>query len=329
MTLTLVIGDLHLTDRAEDNYRWDTVRQAAALVKKRKINQVFLLGDLADRKDRHSGAFTNRVVDVLLSLTNLGGAQVFIMMGNHDKPVSGEPFWSWMSLVPNLTFITSRVYRNRAALYGNCSDPSLWEEPNTQIDAIFMHQTIGSPVAENGVVLDDGQALPAWAAGLPVYAGDVHVPQKCGNITYIGAPHPIKFGDSYDTNFYVFGNDWGAYEKVPVDTIRKHSLVIRSYEDLAAAEVSGGDQVKITIDVSAADPLIWTAINVRAAEWAQQRGVLLSSVNIQLTGANSEKVVQSAGEYSHAESLRKFCAEEGLGQDFQDFALALFEEEKG
>ena len=80
----ILITDLHLTEKQEDQYRfnifpWLVTRHS----KDKSIRAVFILGDLTDRKDNHSAWFVNKIVSSLRALT-AHFDDVFILKGNHD-----------------------------------------------------------------------------------------------------------------------------------------------------------------------------------------------------------------------------------------------------
>ena len=49
----LIITDLHLTDVPAENYRWDVFKHAKTELGKNKYDELFILGDLFDKKDKH------------------------------------------------------------------------------------------------------------------------------------------------------------------------------------------------------------------------------------------------------------------------------------
>src|ERR1035441_7279011 len=100
----LIFSDPHLTDNPLEEYRWTFLEQKLpALIAEHRIDTVWCLGDVVDRKDRHSGELVNRLVSAVLALQT----PLNILMGNHDGPNADNPaYWSFLSTLPNVKYIT-------------------------------------------------------------------------------------------------------------------------------------------------------------------------------------------------------------------------------
>src|ERR1039458_1280582 len=89
----LLTCDPHLTDNPIEAYRWKVFNFIKEACKKYNVNHIFILGDLSDRKDRHSSELLNRLARSLSNLHDETGAQIWISGGNHDDPLNGVPYW--------------------------------------------------------------------------------------------------------------------------------------------------------------------------------------------------------------------------------------------
>ncbi|RPI87194.1 MAG: hypothetical protein EHM40_23155, partial [Chloroflexi bacterium] len=76
----LVTSDLHLTDRPRDAHRFGLFKWLAKKQRKHGVKATFILGDITDKKDNHSSALVNRVVNELTQLE----PPVYVLKGNHD-----------------------------------------------------------------------------------------------------------------------------------------------------------------------------------------------------------------------------------------------------
>ena len=59
--MILVIGDLHLTDQPKDAYRFGIFKWIKKQIEKHQPEYTVILGDLTDKKDKHSAGLVNRI----------------------------------------------------------------------------------------------------------------------------------------------------------------------------------------------------------------------------------------------------------------------------
>ena len=98
----IITSDLHLTDRARDEYRWELFPWLIELVEETGSDEVLILGDLTDAKNNHSAELVNRMVK---ELTNLP-AHVYVLKGNHDYVDPDQPFFGFLNEIPGVRFVT-------------------------------------------------------------------------------------------------------------------------------------------------------------------------------------------------------------------------------
>lgn len=244
MTKQLLTADLHLTDSPADEYRWSLFEWLHT----QYWDELWILGDMTDRKDRHSAILVNRIVDVLRGLVK----PVHIVKGNHDCVDPANPFFRFLDhFRPQIHYHTDpTIFKNLAILPFYPSIDRPWERwpvgwPVAK-QAIF-HGTVTGAKAENGQLLS-GVPPEAFKQYRKVWAGDIHVPQQVGNVEYVGAPYHIHFGDTF-TPRLVCLTDW----ENPVDLhftapIQKLLQVITSQQDVKELEkLPTGTQVKVRI----------------------------------------------------------------------------------
>jgi hypothetical protein len=255
----LLTADLHLTDLPADEYRWQVFRELRRQLRGGACD-IFILGDLCDRKDRHSAALVNRLVAELLALAKAqerfassrkAPPEIHIIMGNHDKPMRGEAFWSFLSHLPRVSFHEQPAeVRGDLLLLPFTPNPAeAWAELDLgAYRAAFIHQPVTGARGENGFSIE-GSPLPEFPKGLRVYAGDIHVPQKVGRVTYVGAPHPIKFGDSYPCRILRLDDSYRIEEEIELRPPGKHMLKLTMADldpgNWGESKLREGDQVKV------------------------------------------------------------------------------------
>ena len=122
---------------------------------KHKVDATFILGDLTDRKDNHSSALVNRVIDELLKLK----PPVYILRGNHDGIDPNNPFFRFLQTIEGLDFVVEPTVLAHGPARGVALIP---HQPNQaaldracgivgpKMPGVFMHQTLDGAMAETG-----------------------------------------------------------------------------------------------------------------------------------------------------------------------------------
>jgi len=285
----ILTADWHLTDKPEDEYRWNIFDVIKSVLIEHP-QPVFILGDITDRADRHRGALVNRLVDSLMALAVQAQHNIVILAGNHDAPALGPHFFNFANelrlatLKGELYYVcTPKMYyhQGKSILLLPWSDNPLeaWKkEIERQIDGVFMHQPVTGAVGENGVRLSDVASLPVFPRSCKIYSGDIHTPQRVGRIEYVGAPFHIKFGDSYKTRILMLNNDLRISKEITVRMMRKHLVETAGFDLPNIEDLEAGDQIKIRASLSPDHMAQWPAQQEKLREWAQKKEVTISSI---------------------------------------------------
>lgn len=253
----ILTSDIHLTDRKEDDYRWGLFGFLKDLVISSSSKRVFILGDLTIFKDNHSSKLVNRLVSGILDIVSVG-CEVHILMGNHDYLDAGQPFFGFLNNLDGVHYYSSIQHcvgdtsilmlphtRNPLEDWGRAEGI---REYLRKFNTVMMHQTIDQSVASNGQRMEGMSRSLFKGARARIYSGDIHVPQDIARVTYIGAPYPITYGDSYNPRVLVVRK--GKERSECFETIKKHTIIVRDIEDASVFEGVGvGDQVKLRIEV--------------------------------------------------------------------------------
>lgn len=249
----LVVGDPHLTARAQDEYRWDLFRWLRVQIKHHKPDAVIILGDLTDKKDNHSSLLVNRLVRELRRL----GIDIYILEGNHDYIDPQHPFFGFLSDIPNIHFIKEPTRIDAgggmtALLLPHTRDTVVdwkkWRKEPTDVVA-FMHQTVKYAKASNGQEMTEGvldrHAMKRYFGQMLVVSGDIHVPQRVSKTIYVGTPYPVHFGDNFKCRVMLWDN--GDYTFIHRHTISRWSLRVTSLDEVKAIGMTTGDHAKIIV----------------------------------------------------------------------------------
>jgi len=281
----LYTADLHLTDRPNDEYRWDVFPWLEKRMVRYNVQYLIILGDMTDRKDDHSAALVNRLVDNLSMLAKRC-KMMFLLKGNHDYVDANVPFFRFLhnSLRGKLLFyhmpVEIGMFQERWLFLphtrGFRSEYGKYDL--AKYDKVFLHQPIRGAMTESGGKMDDGIRRKSLARAKRVFAGDIHVPQTLGNITYIGAPYPVRYGDTYTPR--VILEEDGKFRDLIRKTIRKDSIKIGSIEEFDRCAYIPGDMVKVEVALPRTDIKQWHPIQRHIEKFCRKNNVTLGGLRL-------------------------------------------------
>lgn len=318
----LLITDLHLTSKPDDEYRWGLFAWLEDVLRDNKIKEVFILGDITDAKDRHPSALVNRLVGNLSYIATL--AKVRIIKGNHDYTDINNPFMEFVNNIPNIEFYTtwngvdingSKVlFLPHAKNYG--AEWAVIEFDD--YDFIFIHQTIKGAVSSNGFELDEGINKNYFGQRPKVFAGDIHVPQDIGGITYVGAPYPIRYGDSFKGRSIILDLVSGRRSDLFFPTIKKDVLNIKCPSEIDAYDYSEGDRVKIRLSIKRADFCKWDKLRKECLDKLKNRGIYCGGIEmreLKRVPLNTTETVRSMHSVRAEDIFDVFGSKENIDND--------------
>jgi len=290
MTGFLLTSDIHLTSRSRDEYRWLIFDWLRVQALSRDVTNIFVLGDITDQKDHHANLLINRIVDSFDALAAATSATVWLMKGNHDyidpeypllKFLGGEGAVRFVSKVQKEIIDDQRVLflPHQMKVLG-ARNKHVWHEYDfNDYDFIFLHQTMDGSVASNGFPLPGLQHKLFEGTQATVIAGDIHVPQKIGPVTYCGSPHPVRFGDDFKPRVLW----WNGTEVKSVSRValKKAVIILEDPEDLVEkAGLDRGDQVKVIITLAREDFHTWEDRKRKVSAICEATGLLLYGVEL-------------------------------------------------
>jgi len=334
----LLFSDPHFVDVPSEEYRWTFLEETLPRIcEEQKVSDVFCLGDLTDRRDRHSGRLVNRLVQ---GLRRLG---ISTLMGNHDAPLDKNPYWNFLNdsetvdlTVPSYYIIKPEIvqWSNKQFLFlPYSSNPVIDWAPFdlASFDCLFMHQTVEGALIERDRRIDAASAhkLPTLPSNVPIYSGDVHRPQTMGNLVYVGTPYPTRFGEDWPGRVLIIDtNNPMDYKAIDVPGARKIILDLNPANmegKLRNLDLKPGDQVRVRYNLSTSLLTSWSEDEPAIKDAIEKTGaVLLSSEVIlqeDITVEGKTVANNSLEELSNEEVLRLFAKEEGLAQDLIDTGI--------
>jgi DNA repair exonuclease SbcCD nuclease subunit len=274
----LVLADLHLGENPRDDYRHRFMRALPEVAAKLLPDRIIILGDLTEEKDHHSAWLTNRIADYMTELARV--CKVIVQMGNHDYISVDDPFFQFIGKFPGVTFISrpTAVDINGLGLcmflphtrnYKGEWDMKSWPD---HLDWIFAHQTFQGADVGFGHHMD-GIPLSIFGPKDRVISGDVHVPQTLKQVTYVGAPYTIDFGDDYKPRMLLV--DKKGFKAIPCHGPQKRLIEINSTKDLGKRDLMRGDILKIRFNLLQEEVAEWPETQRRIKAWAYDGGYQL------------------------------------------------------
>jgi hypothetical protein len=316
----LLTTDLHLDENPENEYRWnvfDGIRQTISMY---SISDLFILGDCFDRKDRFSASFVNRVIGCLREIF----VPVYILRGNHDTTLHPPSYFTFLSQAntPGIEYVSKPTwYDSNLLLLPFTAQPREdWQYLKlSRAKCIFMHATVRGSMFENGQIVESDN-LPMLPGRVKFYSGDVHTPQTVRNVTYVGCPHPVKFGDKYPCRMLVLNEMFDIAHEIQLSPPRKIVLEISDVHDLLKAKVNPGDQVVIRFNYPSDQLENFGLAESSIDQWARENGITLRRTEVAVESEYGHRDVDPAE--SPEVVLREFAATEGI----TDEMLAIGEE---
>jgi len=334
----LYTADLHLTSKPLDQYRFQAVQWIAKEAKKRRVDEIWILGDLTEEHDRHAGAFVSRVVRALTELA--ASAPVFIVKGNHDYADPDNPFFKFLSLSDTISFYTEFRHINyEHEHFVVWPHGKQMHEQVAEFDlkhtTLLTHASFQGGVAENGHEMEGID--PKVVAGMrQVWSGHLHVPQEVGKVRYVGSPYPTIFTETPHEHSIVVETFTGPHkstvEVVPVPSLAKRMLKVSSIDQLQKAALHEGDQVRVELALPRAEFIHWDEHRAAARKVLDASGVVVCGVSVVEKKLRRRlklgEVPTASTSRTRTEILTDYCKAFSLGDELKEVGLALVKTER-
>lgn len=320
-----------------DQYRHDFVAGLPDIIKRRKPDAFVILGDLTEEKDRHSARLVNMVVQELSAIAAI--VPTILMMGNHDYRNEGHPFFAFLKHIPNILWVgdvtngstlNGDIFRS---IFNKClflphtrNYEEDWSDDIRHIGFgdyryIFAHNTFNGAALGFGRKLD-GIPLDIFPKKARVIAGDIHVPQTLGPVTYVGAPYTVNFGDDYKPRLLMLGD--GIAPISVAAWPQKRLIEVSNVKELADSVIErDGDIVKVRVAVGSMED--WAAIHRKVIDWAAKRGVILHRCEPVMTHKVVQKRVKvdASAATSDEQLVKQYAKRHGLEERVTKIGLEL------
>ncbi len=333
--VALLTTDLHLSEKSEDDYRFDIFPWIIDTGLSRQIKTVFITGDLTDRKNYHADFFVNKVVDSIRSLAKV--FNVYLLCGNHDYDVDPtQPFFSFLGKYKNVNYILKPLlWQSEKILFLPHSrkpgeDWGILSTPEANnLDAIFMHQTFRGAITESGYELGGISSKRFERFGCPILSGDIHVPQQLGPITYVGCPYHIRYGDTFEPRVLLLDSKFETKD-VHFPSPRKLMLDLNHWNELKKmrSKLQSGDKAKVRIHLPRNEFGNWPKHRDLVRYHAKKIGLILHSVTLKElpSDSNKKQTKNTTKIRTHTETYDAFCNKYDIGSDVTQAGSVFLEE---
>lgn len=315
----LITADLHVSDNPRDAYRLATLRrELPRLIKTHRVDALFILGDLTEAKSGHSSELVNAVAELTHDLAQL--CDVVFIQGNHDWLSSPDnPFFEFLRRIKGVVWLKrpKRVEElfpdwdlGPALFLPHSADPERdWESINFKpLRWVFAHQTFTGAQSDSGMKLT-GVSLSFFPKQAQVISGDIHTPQTFGQVTYVGAPYRVDFGDEWEPRMLLLTNK--GLQSLSVPGPQKRLITVRSVQELARqAPPKTGDLVKVRVELPPEKRADWSQIVAQVKAWG---GAAVHTVQQQM-GAVTHKVQPRAASGDDKALLRTYAELRGVDE---------------
>ena len=283
----LITADLHLTDRPEHAYRFKFLEWLHQQAIEERATQIFLLGDITDQKDRHSAWLVQEVVHAIMKLATV--CDLHILYGNHDGPSLDRPYWKFLASLRStrpICYYTKVVHVDSCIMSPwGCENEAVSDVRTAMTGTIpsfmFMHATVNGAKTENGTVMEGScpSSFVPKNTRLKVFSGDIHVPQRVGDVEYVGAPYHVHYGDGFEPRVLLLNPNSGKTRDIHWDGApRLHTLHLSVGSFSLPDRVGNGDRVKIVASTDVALlPADWQSYIQAIRKVIEARGATLTT----------------------------------------------------
>lgn len=363
--IAVVVTDLHLTDRKEDEYRWEIFSHLKELSgdllkgRDRYGCTLFILGDLTDKKDRHQSRFVSRILEEVSHLHGYYNS-VVILCGNHDYLYEDSPFFGILEYCNEGEFVSEpRLWSDylqsesqmNILLLPHSRNPEwdwkqseAWQKASKlgvdgkMLHAVFCHQTFAGAKFSSGITAEGGPRADIFDDLNPaiILSGDVHVAQKVGKVQYVGSPYPINYGDQIPGRVVVLSLKDGEgppkfrQREVSLEDSFPKKLVLEldKPEEISNVVLRAGDMVKVRLKTSKSDHVVWPEMRDYIRNFCSDSDVHLKGIELVTTKERRRdaKTVKARNE-PPIESLIRYAKRNRISDEMLDAGKALLEGE--
>lgn len=338
----IATADLHLDNRPDHEYRWEIFDYIETVAKVKKANSIIIAGDITDIKDHHTNQFICKLVERVMQMASATSCRVFLLKGNHDyidgdfplirvfdhvKVVAPEkinivPVWKQDSVwVPGIG-VTEFIPHTRG------EPEPLKRSEHESPELVVCHQHFEGAHSSSGDVIPGGDPVfkSIKDSDALKIAGDIHAPQVVDGVQYLGAPHPIQFGDDFQPGVWHIN---GAKELAFVAHAAVRFIEVRATKisTIKKQEPKRGDRVRVHASMrKLGGKDAFERFHDKAHRWADNNGIVLDVKPIVGRSERTKRKAESPQSHSPEAVLELFAQAHGIGPEHVEDALNIMQQ---
>lgn len=315
--MKLLTADLHLDSDSLNEYRWGIFPFLKEVVKELSIKQLYILGDLTEKKDKHSSQLVNRFIEEISALSFDFDLEIFILKGNHDYVDEKTPFFDFITLSNNnINFISEIALIKDELFIPHMKNFKLPDVNYDKIKRIYIHQPFIGAVAQNNFIMDKGENLETIKSiKAKIFSGDIHTPQQLGNLIYVGSPYSVYFGDAFEGRILIL-DDKDEIHEINPGFIKKLSITINHLDELTDYKIRPEDQVKVKMILDKSDIGLWGGLKKDIKNYIDRIGGVLVSLEMKQSANQDSIEIANIESKSDLVILKEYAKKENLDMDF-------------
>lgn len=332
------MADFHLEDNPLTEYRWKIFPWIKETIKDYEIDELIILGDLTEKKDKHNANLVRRIVENILAISF--STKIHILCGNHDY--INTPFFSFFNeITKNIIFYDEPdVYKDSLVFIPHMDNDcfvrylnnfSRYKEGNNYF---FIHQEISGIKLPNNHTLTSGVSKEVFNdVNVPIFSGHIHQPMKVGKVEYIGAPYPIYFGDNnYSGRAMLLDTDAKKSKSTYIipSYIMSRWLISIDYiegmnikKELGKYKLSSEEQAKIRVYISRDSLHLWESIKKEITDYCNKEHIVLVSVEMMQKDDKVEVSDKEVQTLDIKDIIKKYAKKEKLDLDYIETAIRI------
>lgn len=336
---SLIIADLHLTDKEDDLYRFEIFSTINHLAE--KVDKIIFLGDMTDSKDNLSGWLINKIADEVAKLRK----PVIILKGNHDYYKDAEnPTLRFLDYFPGVTFITEPQVENMCLFLPHSRNPvkdwDYYKRKFGKYDYIFMHQLIIGGKSEDGYEFTEGLPLESMLGAKQIIAGDLHKPQVLKDentiVTYVGSPYHIHYKtNDFQGRLLILDHARGHLQTMHLKFPFKMRLAVTDVLDfkkeVRRKELYKGDKIKVHVLLHDTDCINYKEISTEIEEICKEKELQLKGISLKrISDKMLSTALTEAGKMGDVKDIgqviKELCKAQALGTRYSKVAEEILKE---
>lgn len=283
----LIVADLHFTRNYFDEYRWGIFQTLSELIVEHRIEVLDVLGDLTEKKDNHSSSLVNRIAIEFYRLRVLcPNLKINILKGNHDYIDPNEPFFQFLAFEDvKIDYIVTPEDDGDIAYIPHGFDIRDSKDCKYVFfhDAIYNFHVRADKTSSNGIKQSD------LDKNVQYYGGHFHTPQNKRNVTYIGTPYHVYFGDSYDSRCIILDSNGSISISLADKFIRKYKVELCASTGIESFDqLRENDQLKIIYNAQREEVSDWNDISVNISNYCAEHKYRIKSIELQIISEDGE-----------------------------------------